>query len=167
MDSTTLGEIGRWFEEESTALVLYARQWLDPALAEDAVQDVFVSLMQQAQPPSQMKPWLYRAVRHRAFKHLRARRRRVTREERVASEGSPWFEPRPDDAVDAQQAELALRALPAEEREVVTLRLWGGLTLAEIAAVTECSLAAVFRRYHAALERVRQQLGASCLTKIN
>jgi RNA polymerase sigma-70 factor (ECF subfamily) len=154
-------EAGRWFERESNALVLYARQWLDPAAAEDAVQDVFVSLMLQSPPPDHLKPWLFRAVRNRAFKTLRADHRRLCREERMATETPACFEPRPDDALDAQAAEAALRALPPEEREVVTLRLWGGLTLEEIAAVLACSIATVFRRYQAALDGIRQHMEAS------
>lgn len=158
-------EAGRWFERESAGLVLYARQWLDPPAAEDAVQDVFVSLMLQSQPPQHMKPWLYQAVRNRAFKILRADHRRTRREDRVASETPAWFEARPDDALDAREAEAALRALPADQREVVTLRLWGGLTLEEIGAVIACSVATAYRRYQAGLDRVRQQLEASWTRK--
>ncbi len=48
-------EAGWRFERESKALVLCARQWLDLPAAEDAVQDVFESLMLQSRPPEQMK----------------------------------------------------------------------------------------------------------------
>ena len=52
MGSIGLQEPGRWFERESNALVLYARQWLDPSAAEDAVPDVFVNLILQKGNPS-------------------------------------------------------------------------------------------------------------------
>jgi len=158
MGSIDAQEAGWWFERESNALVLYARQWLDHPAAEDAVQDVFVSLMLQSRPPEQMKAWLYRCVRNRALKALRTEQRRTRREDRLASETPAWFEPRPDNTLDAREAEAAVRALPAEEREVVTLRLWGGLTLEEIAAVLGCSVATAFRRYEAGLGSIRQQL---------
>ena len=161
MDSIGPQELGRWFERESNALVLYARQWLDPSAAEDAVQDVFVNLMLQSQPPEHVKAWLYRAVRNRALKRLRSESRRSDREARVATEASGWFEPRPGNALDAREAEQALRRLPADEREIVTLRLWGGLTLEAIATVLSCSVATVFRRYQAGIEGVRNQLEES------
>lgn len=40
MNSIDAQEPGRWFERESTALVLHALPWLDPSAAEDVVQDV-------------------------------------------------------------------------------------------------------------------------------
>jgi RNA polymerase sigma-70 factor, ECF subfamily len=161
MASIGLPDLGRWFERESHALVLYARQWLDPAAAEDAVQDVFVNLMLQSPPPAHVKAWLYRAVRNRALKRVRSEGRRSDRETRVAAETLGWFEPQPGDAFDARAAEAALRRLPADEREIVTLRLWGDLTLEEIATVLACSVATVFRRYQAGIESIRKQLEES------
>ncbi|HOX02683.1 MAG TPA: sigma-70 family RNA polymerase sigma factor [Candidatus Paceibacterota bacterium] len=159
-------ELGRWFERESSPLVLYARQWLDPPAAEDAVQDVFMSLIVQSQPPEHVKAWLYRAVRNRAFQCLRSRGRRTRREDRAGAEAPGWFEPSPGKALDAHEAEQALRRLDPDEREAVTLRIWGGLTLEEIAAILSCSVATVFRRYQRGIENVRNHLEASCQEKI-
>jgi len=158
MASIGPSDLGRWFERESNALVLYARQWLDPAAAEDAVQDVFVNLMLQSPTPEHIKAWLYRAVRNRALKRVRSEGRRSDRENQVAAEAPGWFEPHPGDALDTCEAEAALRCLPADEREVVTLRLWGGLNLEEIASVLSMSVATVFRRYQAGIEGIRNQL---------
>lgn len=167
MDPVNVSELGRWFEKEADRLVLYARQWLDQGMAEDSVQDVFASLLLLSSKPYNMKAWLYRSVRNRALKHLRSRGRRRQREENAAAEVPWWFEPRPADAIDAREAETALRGLPAAEREVVTLRIWGGLTLEEIAAVVPFSTATVFRKYRAGLENLRDKLEVSCLTKTN
>lgn len=161
MASIGLSDLGRWFERESKALVLYARPWLDPAAAEDAVQDVFVNLMRQSPPPEHVKAWLYRAVRNRALKRIRSEGRRSDRENQVAAEAPGWFEARPGDGLDAHEAEAALRRLPADEREIVTLRLWGGLTLKEISSVLSISVATVFRRYQVGIEGIRNQLEES------
>jgi RNA polymerase sigma-70 factor (ECF subfamily) len=165
MGAIDASELGRLFESEASALVLYARQWLDVAMAEDAVQDAFVTLMAQGQQPAQPKAWLYRTVRNRALKIVRSRDRQEQREQRAALETPAWFEPHPGDLLDAQTAEAALRQLPAPEREIVTLRIWGGLTLEAVAGVMGCSVAAAFRQYRAALNRIRTELSKPCHTK--
>lgn len=167
MDTKQINQLGRWFESEAGALVLYARQWLDPSTAEDVVQEVFVSLMAQPAWPENPKPWLYRAVRYRALKVLRADRRRLQRESRVADDAVPWLEARGADALDAREAEQALQRLAPDEREAVTLRIWGGLKLEEIAAVLGSSVPTVFRRYRSGLQRLRQLMESPCTTNVN
>lgn len=162
MESNEINELGRWFEQEAGALVLYARQWLDPHAAEDAVQDAFIDLMNCRRQPEEAKPWLYQAVRFRALKMLRAGRRRIQREQVVAKEAEPSLEGSPAAMLDAREASQALAGLAAEEREVITLRIWGGLKLEQIAGITDCSVATVFRRYQAGLEHLRTQLETPC-----
>ena len=53
--------LGRLVSEHAAALVLYARQWCDAP--EDVVQEAFVKLISQRQPPERVLPWLYRVVR--------------------------------------------------------------------------------------------------------
>jgi RNA polymerase sigma-70 factor (ECF subfamily) len=52
----------------------------------------------------------------------------------------------------------AVEGLPAEQREVVVLRVYGGLTFAQISDVTEAPLATVATRYRRALERLKRRL---------
>lgn len=165
MDRLKVSELGRWFEKEADGLVLYARQWLDQALAEDAVQDVFASLLRLSSKPQNMKAWLYRSVRNRALNQIRSRGRRQRREDTTAAETPSWFEPRPGEAIDARRAETALRALAEVEREIVTLRIWGGMTFEEIAATVPFSTATVLRKYRAGLAQLRKELEVSCPTK--
>ena len=58
----------------------------------------------------------------------------------------------------AETLTAALQRLPVEQREVVELKTSGGLTLAEIAAVTETPPGTVATRYRAAIARLRQWL---------
>ena len=44
-------KIGRWFDNYTAGLLLYARQWLEASQAEDVVQEVFVRLIAQTKEP--------------------------------------------------------------------------------------------------------------------
>jgi RNA polymerase sigma-70 factor, ECF subfamily len=151
-------QVGEWFEIEARPMTLYARQWLDLDQAEDVVQEAFVRLMQQSAAPAHIKGWLYRAVRNLALNRLRSQGRRQCREEMAAEDRPPWFELDPGVALDARQAEAALRAMSAEDKELITLRIWGGLSLEQIASILGWSTATVFRRYREALNRIRTQM---------
>ncbi len=52
--------------------------------------------------------------------------------------------------------------LPAEQREVIVARLWGGLTLDEIAVMVGCSVSSAHRRFEAGIAVLRERLGESC-----
>jgi RNA polymerase sigma factor (sigma-70 family) len=158
-------QVGQWFETEAGAMVLYARQWLDAGQAEDVVQEAFLRLMQQTQAPDHVKAWLYRAVRNLALNRLRSTGRQRCREEKVADETPAWFVSDPGVGMDARQAEAAMRMLPAEERELITLRIWGELSLEQIASILGWSTATVFRRYRDVLKRIRTEMERPCLSK--
>jgi RNA polymerase sigma-70 factor (ECF subfamily) len=157
-------DVTDWFEAHAAPLVLYARQWLAGAIAEDVVQEVFVRLMSERRPPDNVKAWLYRAVRNEAISQWRSSRRRRGREIEVASDET-WFEPGRDESIDAGFAAELIRQLPAEQRESVVLRIWGGLTLAEISAITGSPLSTVFHHYQQGLRAVRKQMGVPCEKK--
>ena len=54
--------------------------------------------------------------------------------------------------------EKALGELPEEQREVVVMRIWSGLTLEEAAAATGAPLNTVASRYRYALDKLREKL---------
>lgn len=151
------------FDAHAAALLLYARQWVDAAAAEDVVQRVFVRLLADGRLPAEPRTWLFRCVRNEAITTWRAGRRRDRRERGgVAGGERGWFVARPEDRIDAAAAQAAMETLPPDLREVVALRLWSGLTLKEIAAVTGAGVTTVHDRYHAALAALRRQLEQSC-----
>lgn len=160
-------QLGEWFEAYGRALVLYARQWLEPAPAEDVVQEVFVRLMRQRRTPASVKGWLFRSVRNAALNQLRRQRRRRKHQQRLAAEGHDWFEARPDGLIDAKLVQAAVTALTEEQREVILLRIWGGMTLQEVSEVLGQPVSTVFSRYRAGLGQIRQRMGTSCKTKSN
>src|SRR3954468_21659052 len=136
MLETDAANLADCFASVYPGLVLYARQWLSASGAEDAAQEAFVRLMSQANKPGNLKAWLYLTTQRAALDLSRADRRRQKREKVVAAE-APLFSPSPAERIDAADAESAMQSLPPELREVLILRIWGGLTLTEIAEITD------------------------------
>lgn len=87
----------------------------------------------------------------------RSQDRRAQRE-RAATDGEPqcWF----DDSAETRERnrllEEAMRGLPEIYREVVTLKLWGGLTFAEIAETIGIPANTAASRYRYALAELRK-----------
>ena len=153
-------QLGDLIDRLGPALVLYARQWA--AAPEDAVQDAFLKLVEARRPPDDPAAWLFAVVRNRAMDLAKADRRRVKREQ--ATRPERWFVEPEVDGLDAERAVSALERLPAELRETIVARLWGGLTFDQIAAVSGCSTSSAFRRYEAGIAAIRETLGVPCPT---
>ncbi len=164
MDPATLAG---WFNAHAAAAVLYARQWLDPGEAEEVVQDAFVHLMSLRTGPASAKAWLFAVVRNAAIDRLRSRHRHQQHAERIAAQRGEWFSARPDDLLDAVTAQEALMALPCEQREVIVLRIWAGLTLQEISGITRQPVSTLFSRYQAGLAELRKRMGSPCEKKMD
>ena len=160
-------QLSRHFSAYGRELVLYARQWVKTAEAEDVVQEVFIRLIKQPEPPRNVKAWLFRAVRNGVISLWRSQQRRLKHTEKLAAEQAGWFETRPGDLIDAAAAQQVLETLPIEQREIVTLRIWGQMTLKEIAEVVGAPSSTVFSRYTAALEAIRKKMEQSCPKKTN
>ena len=152
------------YRQLAPKLLLYARQWLASAAdAEDAVQSAFVKFWHR-QPDAQPEHWplLYAAVRSTALDHLRSAERRAKREAHpevpVLREDASVFDTAVEQREDAALLETALHKLPIEQREVLVLRIWGGLTFSEIAEALGASINTVAARHRYALEALRQKL---------
>ena len=150
------------FRALGPGLRLYARQWVDAAGADDVVQEVFVRMLSGGKFPDEPRTWLYRCVRNAAISASRSNRRRGAREQTVASDTPLWFVPRPEDRIDGRAAREAMLKLPAAQREIVALRIWSGLTLAEIREVTGLPVSTIHDQFRAALATLRSSLEQSC-----
>ena len=164
MGANDLERLTTMVVERSAGLALYARQWLDAASAEDVVQEAFTAMLTLGRAPDDPMAWMCRAVRNAAIDYARSASRRRRREQAVAETRSEWFEARPESLIDARTAEEVLRGLPAEYREVVVLRIWGGLGLAQIARIMQIGVTTVHDRYAWALEQMRNTLEKPCRT---
>lgn len=152
------------FDQLAPQLVLYARQLVQTkADAEDVVQMAFVRWWRRfPEGDPQHIPLLYAAVRTIALDQRRSDNRRVSREAKsdiaIAGENAPSFDPRPEQRETAEIIENALQDLSKEQREVVTLHLWGGLTFKEIAAISGESINTIAGRYRYALNNLQKKL---------
>lgn len=152
----------RLLDNHAAALELFAAQWTDqPA---DIVQEAFLRLAEQSPIPDRILAWLYRVVRNTALSAARSESRRVRHERAAAEFRPPWFRDNGQNAIDAQAATQALRELPAEQREIVVARIWGGLSFEEIGRLVGVSSSTAHRRYLRALGQLRKQLGVTCKT---
>jgi RNA polymerase sigma-70 factor (ECF subfamily) len=120
--------------------------------AEDVVHDVFLALARsQTRLPAivDARAYLFVALR-RAVARRAVRRLPETLPENVADPR------RPSERDD--QLEMALARLPAEQREVVVLKIDGDMTFAELAAVLGISPNTAASRYRYAMEKLRADL---------
>jgi RNA polymerase sigma-70 factor (ECF subfamily) len=159
MDADRLGQL---LDRHGRALGLFARQWCDDAAADDVVQEAFVALSALLALPDRPAAWLFRAVRNAAINAGRAGDRRRRHEAAAGQERDAFLaDPSSDDqsgAIDPESARCALDALPADQRQVIVARLWGGLSFGEAAEALGCSSSQAHRLYHAGLESLRERL---------
>jgi RNA polymerase sigma-70 factor (ECF subfamily) len=124
--------------------------------AEDAVQEVFLGLVRSRttlQRVENLRAYLFAALRHMASR-LTGRRRILG----LPPEGSLAVASREERDIDAAPfglLERGLAALPSEQREVLSLKIDGELTFAEIGEVLGTSPKTAASRYRYALEKLR------------
>jgi len=157
--------LGRLLDQQGPALALYAAQWTNAA--DDCVQEALVELARQRQLPGNVRAWLFRVVKNRALNAARSERRRRKREDHAAQQRLMAGGATTADRLDALVASEALDSLLPLEREVIVMRIWGGLTYSEIAAALARSTSSVHRQYQQALEKLRQKLESPCTTNTN
>lgn len=137
---------------------------LDPALAEDAVQEASLRAWDrrsQRRAGTELRPWFFAIVANRCRDTRRSRWARV-----LLSESPPEpAAPAPDDYASGIDVRRALSALPRKDRLAIVLRYYLDLPYAEIADLLGCSVnaarlrvsrtAAVMRRMLAPTEEQR------------
>ncbi len=151
-----------WYDRHGPALLLFARQLTRSlAKAEDAMHDGFVRFWKQRERVDDPAAYLYRAVRHAALDRARSDSRRARRElklarERPPAEPPPWRHAARDEA--EAQLRSALDTLEPGQRELVVMRVWGGLTFTQIATATDLPRSTVAARYASALNALQQAI---------
>lgn len=152
------------------AYSLARRVLADDTLAEDVVQEVFLSVWRN---PGAFDPgragvasWLLAMVHHKAVDAVR-REETHRRRQTAAADDLRLAEPVgtrdvQDDALDglaARQVRGALGELPEAQREALTLAYYGGYTQREVAALTGVPLGTVKTRMLAGMRKLRGALG--------
>ena len=145
----------RLYEAHGRGLIAYASALLrERASAEDVVHSVFARLLQLGTTINgEPEPYLYRAVRNGVLDHVKRRGKDVTLES-----AEQWFEAPPTFDEMGLALQSAIVALPEEQREVLVLRVWGGLTFEQVAQTLGISPNTAASRHRYALGRLRELL---------
>lgn len=131
--------------------------------AEDALQESFLHLVRARRsfrPGMRFAPWFYALVRNASRDELRRRAVRL-RDPANRAEPPPQADPH-ESLVRREACRAARRAfgqLPDADRELLALRIHGGLDFREIARVLGLAEDAAKKRAYRALDRLRRQLG--------
>lgn len=138
----------------------------DRALAEDAVQEAFLSLWRARQrfDPSRgnVRGWVLTIVRNRAIDVVRRgagdRGELLDHALEERLEAMRRTEEEVDDRERASALRCALEGLPAEQSSVIELAYYGGYTQAEIAAMFGAPVGTIKGRIRLGLEKLRADL---------
>jgi RNA polymerase sigma factor (sigma-70 family) len=151
------------------AFTLARRILGDDTLAEDVLQDVFLSVWRDPGAFDRSRggfaSWLLALIHHKAVDAVRReesqRRRQSRAEEQVRS--APIAVRDVEDEVQrrvvAERVRIALAVLPTTQREALTLAYYGGYTQREVAALTGAPLGTVKTRMLAGMRRLKEELG--------
>jgi RNA polymerase sigma factor (sigma-70 family) len=163
------GLFGRY---ASSAMALARRVARQPFLAEEIVQEAFLAVWRNPsgydQRRGSVRAWLMGMVHHRAVDAVRreeSQRRRV--EESMVSDPVVSPDPADDvaDQVDLPEERKAVRAalddLPAEQREVIELMYFGGLSQSKISERLGLPLGTVKSRTLLGMRRLRGAIGGT------
>jgi RNA polymerase sigma-70 factor (ECF subfamily) len=128
------------------------------------VQEAFLRFWRARDRAEDRVAYLYACVKRAALDWQRGGRRRVRREEAVASARGRDANDEPMLAAPLEReerraaVEAALAGLPETQREVLVLKIWGGLSFPQIGAALEIPADTAASRYRYALAKLRGQL---------
>lgn len=142
--------------------------------AEEAIQEVFLQLWNRAASydprRGPFRPWFMTVARHHILSRLRGRKREqqitvaaADIDRVLANVPDPNVNLESESALREQSEEVlvALRELPAEQRRVLVLAYFGGLSQSEIARQLQTPLGTVKKRTKLGLEKLRASLRRS------
>jgi RNA polymerase sigma factor (sigma-70 family) len=166
-DEQALGELYDRFGRVAYGLAL--RIVRDDALAQDAVQEAFLTIWRNADrflaERGTARTWILTLVHRRTVDLVRREDRR--RGEPLESAPEPAAPEQTEDEVELghrrRAVQEALRRLPAEQREALELGYYGGLTQSELAERLDQPLGTIKSRMFTGLARLRDLLAEAGL----
>ncbi|MDB4401373.1 sigma-70 family RNA polymerase sigma factor [Akkermansiaceae bacterium] len=154
-----------WVSENAPRLLAYARQRCqDMAEAEDILQDTLIKLWHYQEERDFCAPDLplaFSVMRYISLDRGRSKGRQERRNQKIVqfqSGNDLWLDTPAEDNEEAKLLRGAIGKLPEKLREVLTLKIWGGLTFAEIGKVLSLSNNTAASRYRYALEQLQKKL---------
>lgn len=138
--------------------------------AEEVVQEVFLTLWRKAdrfEPErGSLSTWLLTVTRHRAIDEIRHRRRRQGQNSpsldlsilKIIPDKAPGPEERAQSETQSIIVANALSEIPPEQREVILLAYFEGLTQSQIASQLDLPLGTVKKRVRLGLQKLKRSL---------
>lgn len=157
-------ELARLYDDHAPALFAFLLNLTrNEADTHDLLQDLFIKLARQPgllREVREERHFLLRLAHNAAIDQMRRRTARDQRHETFSSETLSPFASTADPDEQAFRNELAeaLGELPPDQRAVVHLKLWAGLTFEEIAGTLEIPLNTAASRYRYGLDKMRARL---------
>lgn len=154
----------RLYDEHADALFAFVLNMTrHEADTRDVLQDVFRRLAERPNlldGARDQRAYLLRMAHHAAVDGMRRRSTREKCHSGFAAEKVRIFEAAPDadEQVYREALAKALAELPPEQRAVAHLKLWEGLTFAEIAETLELSPNTAASRFRYAIDKLRAHL---------
>ncbi len=154
-----------WLAEHGPRLLVFARSWSSCREdAEDLVQEAVLRLWNlqsrhDHSPPD--LPLAFSTIRFCGLNHYRSDTRRKKREESIIylnDHEDVWLDTAAEDDEEALLLRNALESLSDKLREVVVMKVWGGLTFAGISEALAISQNTAASRYRYALEQLSREL---------
>ncbi len=151
------GEFDRLYDRYKPYVDAFARRRCDLASVDDVVSDVFTTAWRRLDDvPADALPWLYRTAHNALRTRYRTNQRWALLSQKLAAIPAERFGADPAVMAGERQSVLdSLASLSDEDREVILLVAWEGLSHAEIATVLEISSGTVGVRLHRARKRLR------------
>ena len=146
--------------------------------AEDLFQETFVRVVRtlgEFRPEASMTTWIYTIARNLSLDWLKAKRRhretpldrpatdeggRVISFREVLASGIAEPDARAEGSEDERRVVAALSTLSEAKREALVMRVYAGLSYAEIARITGDPVGTVKFRVHEAIQDLAKELGA-------
>jgi|SRR5208283_1008941 len=157
-------ELERLYDGHAQALYAFLLNLTrDEADTRDLLQDLFVKLAREEQMLNGVRDeraFLIRLAHNAAIDLMRRRGTRAKTRDQFAAEIISPFAPagNPDEQTFRAGLAGALAGLPAEQRAVVHLKLWEGLTFERIAEALDIPLNTAASRYRYGLDKLRERL---------
>lgn len=137
------------------------RRCATAADADDVTAETFSIVWRKRHelPPDQeVRPWLFGIVRRVVANHRRAEVRRSRLHQRIAERESRQPSECPPFDEGDRTVWAALARLPERDRDLLLMKAWDGLDIADIAMTLGCSRNAVSVRMHRARRRLETAL---------
>ena len=157
-------ELERLYDEHAQALFAFLLNFTrNESDTRDLLQDIFIKLARQPdllRGAREERAFLIRLAHNAAIDLMRRRGARDKYHEQFQGEPASVFAPAvdPDDQMFRAALSDAMGELPAEQRAVVHMKLWGEMTFEQIAETLDIPPNTAASRYRYGIDKLRERL---------